>query len=83
MLYVVDLLCMLITGRRTGEIELAFLPMKTELFKNMDLYAAQNLSIVFPFFVICIFLLPLYYTVTRLAEEKEGRAREGMQMMGL
>lgn len=30
MIYVVDLLLMLMTGRRTGEIELAFLPMKTD-----------------------------------------------------
>ena len=38
---------------------------------------------MFPFFFICIFLLPLYYLVTRLAEEKESKAREGMKMMGL
>lgn len=30
-----------------------------------------------------IYLLPLYYMVTKLAEEKESRAREGMIMMGL
>jgi hypothetical protein len=28
-------------------------------------------------------LLPLYYMVTKLAEERESRAREGMKMMGL
>ena len=38
---------------------------------------------VFPFFVMSIYLLPLYYLVTKLAEEKESRAREGMKMMGL
>ena len=38
---------------------------------------------VFPFFIMCIYLLPLYYTVTKLAEERESRAREGMKMMGL
>lgn len=32
---------------------------------------------------MCIFLLPLYYMVTKLAEEKESKAREGMKMMGL
>ena len=32
---------------------------------------------------MCVFLLPLYYMVTKLAEEKESRAREGMKMMGL
>jgi hypothetical protein len=32
MVYVTDLLVMLLTGRKTNEIELAFLPMKTEAF---------------------------------------------------
>ena len=32
---------------------------------------------------MCIFLLPLYYMVTKLSEEKESKAREGMKMMGL
>lgn len=29
------------------------------------------------------FLIPLYYIVSKLAEEKESKAREGMKMMGL
>ena len=37
----------------------------------------------FPFFLMCVYLLPLYYMVTKLAEEKESKAREGMKMMGL
>jgi len=28
------------------------------------------------------FLIPLYYLVTKLAEEKELKSREGMKMMG-
>ena len=83
MLYVTDLLIMLLTGRRTNEIELAFLPMKTEAFNQMEPMAAQNLTLIFPFFIMCIYLLPLYYMVTKLAEEKESRGREGMIMMGL
>ena len=31
----------------------------------------------------CVYLLPLYYMVTKLAEEKESRGREGMIMMGM
>jgi hypothetical protein len=57
--------------------------MKTEAFEAMEPLAASNLMLIFPFFVMCIFLLPLYYMVTKLAEEKESRAREGMVMMGL
>jgi len=29
------------------------------------------------------FLIPLYYIVSKLAEEKESKVREGMKMMGL
>lgn len=83
MIYVTDLLIMLMTGRRTNEIELAFIPMKTPAFNSMEPIAAQNLTLIFPFFVMCVFLLPLYYLVTKLAEERESRAREGMIMMGL
>lgn len=32
---------------------------------------------------MCIYLLPLYYMVTKVAEEKESKGREGMKMMGL
>ena len=83
MVHVTDLLIMLLTGRRTNEIELAFLPMKTEAFNQMEPSAAKNLTLIFPFFVMCVYLLPLYYMVTKLAEEKESRGREGMIMMGL
>jgi len=60
-----------------------FLPMKTPQFNELPPFAAQQLSLSFPFFYICIYLLPLYYMVTKLAEERESRAREGMKMMGL
>ena len=83
MIYVTDLLILVLTGRGTNEIELAFLPMKTEAFNQMEPMAAQNLTLIFPFFVMCVYLLPLYYMVTKLAEEKESRGREGMIMMGL
>lgn len=29
------------------------------------------------------FLIPLYYIVSKLSEEKESKSREGMKMMGL
>jgi hypothetical protein len=29
------------------------------------------------------YLIPLYYLVSKLAEEKESKSREGMKMMGL
>jgi len=83
MVYATDLLAMLLTGKRVNEIELAFIPMKTPEFKQLEPYAEVQLSVTFPFFYMCIFLLPLYYMVTKLSEEKESKAREGMKMMGL
>ena len=83
MVFVTDLLIMLLTGHRTAEIELAYLPMKTPEFTQMEPFVSQQLTMVFPFFYMCIYLLPLYYMVTKIAEEKESRGREGMKMMGL
>ena len=37
----------------------------------------------FPFFFMCVFMLPLYYLITKLAEERENNSKEGMLMMGL
>jgi hypothetical protein len=37
----------------------------------------------FPFFFMIILLIPFYYLVSKLASEKESKAREGMKMMGL
>lgn len=36
-----------------------------------------------PFFIMFTYLIPLYYLVTKLADEKESKSREGMKMMGL
>jgi len=83
MVHMTDILILMMTGHRTYDIELAFLPMKTPQFNELPPFAAQQLSLSFPFFYICIYLLPLYYMVTKLAEERESRAREGMKMMGL
>jgi hypothetical protein len=83
MIYATDLLIMLLTGKRAREIELAFIPMKTPAMKYIEPSAEMQLSLTFPFFYMSVFLLPLYYMVTKLAEERESRGREGMKMMGL
>ena len=57
--------------------------MKTPEMNTMDPLGTEQLMLSFPFFFMCVFLLPLYYMVSRLAEEKESKAREGMKMMGL
>lgn len=37
----------------------------------------------FPFFFMIIYLIPFYYLTSKIAAEKESKAREGMKMMGL
>ena len=71
----------MLTGKKIKELEIAFLPMKTPEFNTLEPMAAGNLTMCFPFFLMCIYLLPLYYMVTKLSEEKESKAREGMKMM--
>jgi hypothetical protein len=66
-----------------GDVQLGFFPMKTPEFKYLDNRIEGQLMNIFPFFYMCIFMLPLFYMVTKLAEEKETKAREGMKMMGL
>ena len=57
--------------------------MKTAEYLERTPMAASNQSQVFPIFFICVYMLPLYYLVSRLSEEKESRTREAMKMMGL
>jgi len=64
-------------------IEVAYMPMKTPSFLSVNPIATDQLSQNFPFFFMFTFLIPLYYIVSKLAEEKESKSREGMKMMGL
>jgi hypothetical protein len=83
MIAITDFVAMMVGGHRMKEIELAWIPMKTPAFKEFPPSSAAQLQAIFPIFFMCVFLLPLYYLVTRLSEEKESKAREGMKMMGL
>lgn len=83
MVHLTDIVLWMLKGKPTMEMHIMLIPMKTPEFTELPPFAAQQLSIAFPFFYICIYLLPLYYMVTKLAEERESRAREGMKMMGL
>jgi ABC-type multidrug transport system permease subunit len=57
--------------------------MKTAAYSSLQTNGPAQLIMAFPFFLVCVYLLPLYYTVTRLAEERESKTREAMKMMGL
>ena len=67
----------------TSSIEIAYMPMKTPEYEDIPPIAIDGLSQQFPFFFMFTFLIPLYYLVSKLAEEKESKSREGMKMMGL
>jgi hypothetical protein len=64
-------------------LDVAYMPMKTPEYESINPIATEQLSQQFPFFVMFTFLIPLYYLVSKLAEEKENKSREGMKMMGL
>jgi ATP-binding cassette subfamily A (ABC1) protein 3 len=58
-------------------------PLRTEQIDLVDTGAISGLKNNLPFFLIFIYLIPVYYITTKLTEEKESKAREGMKMMGL
>lgn len=66
-----------------SSIDVAYMPMKTPEYESVPPIATEALSQQFPFFVMFTFLIPLYYLVSKFAEEKESKSREGMKMMGL
>lgn len=66
-----------------AKIDVAYVPMKTPSYNSVDPSVSDQLSQNFPFFFMFTFLIPLYYIVSKLAEEKESKSREGMKMMGL
>jgi hypothetical protein len=59
------------------------MPLKTPTYNSQNPQATEQLTMQLPFFFMFTFLIPLYYIVSKLAEEKESKAREGMKMMGL
>jgi hypothetical protein len=66
-----------------SSIDVAYMPMKTPLYEDIPPIAIDGLSQNFPFYFMVTFLIPMYYLVQKLAEEKESKSREGMKMMGL
>jgi ATP-binding cassette subfamily A (ABC1) protein 3 len=62
---------------------MGYAPMESVEFMDISPLASQQLSMNFPFFFMIIYLIPFYYLVSKIASEKESKAREGMKMMGL
>ncbi len=57
--------------------------MSTSKFTNIGPNDLSNLSRNYPFFLMIIMLIPFYYLTSKIAAEKESKAKEGMKMMGL
>lgn len=62
---------------------MGYAPMKSSKFIKITPASLGLLQQCFPVFLLFIFLVPFFYLTTRLAAEKEYKAKEGMRMMGL
>jgi ATP-binding cassette subfamily A (ABC1) protein 3 len=65
------------------QLTLGYAPLSSQKFLNLPPIAMMQLQQFFPFFFMIIFWIPLYYLTSKIASEKESKAREGMKMMGL
>lgn len=65
------------------EQKVAYAPMSTTKFQNMDPLIGQAFGGLFPLIYIVVAFIPYLYLVQKIAAEKESKAREGMKMMGL
>ena len=63
--------------------QVGYSPLRSVPFTNIDPIAIQALSQNFPFFLVIIYLIPFFFLVSKVASEKETKAKEGMKMMGL
>lgn len=60
-----------------------YAPMIGKDYKKISPLGIQQLTQQYPFFFIFIYMIPFYYLTSKIASEKESKAREGMKMMGL
>lgn len=63
--------------------EVGYAAFKSVEFTSIDPASVGELADGFPFYVMIVFLIPFYYLTSKIASEKESKAREGMKMMGL
>lgn len=58
------------------------MPFKADAYVSDD-FGKYVLTGMLPFFLLLIYILPVYRLIQNLVGEKESRARESMKMMGL
>ena len=70
-----------VTGKRDAHILAMTVPTRMPDSERDDF--ASIIRGVLAFFVVVIYIMPLYRTVYRMVAEKQTRVRESMRMMGL
>ena len=69
------------TNNKNAKIEIGIYALKYDKYLNNFFY--NFLSMLFGFFILIAYSLPLSINIYRLVKEKESKAKEGMKIMGL
>ena len=69
------------TGVETASIVSMVTPIRLPEYEQDDF--AELLTGVLAFFILIMYVPPIYRTAYRITQEKEGRVKESMRMMGL
>jgi ATP-binding cassette subfamily A (ABC1) protein 3 len=69
------------TGSTSAYISMIYAPTKSSKYNDDDFATAANY--LWGFFILLIFLAPLYRFVSNSVSEKENKTREAMKVMGL
>jgi hypothetical protein len=69
------------TNVTNATIASTFVPFKTDAYVS-DQFNMVLVSML-PFFMLLIYILPVYRLISNIVSEKESKARESMKMMGL
>ncbi len=69
------------SGINNASIGVTLVPFKTDEYVKDDF--ALIFSNMMPFFLLLIYILPMYRIISNIVSEKESKARESMKMMGL
>jgi ATP-binding cassette subfamily A (ABC1) protein 3 len=70
-----------VTNRTSASIAVTLVPVKSDEYVSDDFSLVLNGML--PFFLLLIYILPVYRLISNIVSEKESKARESMKMMGL
>jgi ATP-binding cassette, subfamily A (ABC1), member 3 len=69
------------TNNVNATVAFTLIPTKTDEYISDDF--SLIMSGMLPFFMLLIYILPMYRLISNIVSEKETKARESMKMMGL